>query len=466
MVRTERILVIGTSEVRVLENLIEQLQRIYDINLFVLCYPGATLLTIGQHLTRFLKSHGAMDQIYIFGLTCSIWKKMPLNSEEKPIQAITWDPVCNLSYVPIQMDAITRIAARYNPAVRVYLVIPIMKDIATFNDTFLKRKGRSDLIPLLEQHPQFKRDFLNIKAREMFGKTVEIQGNNQPWFQKRTFSMKAVFDRYYNRKGQSNPHHKFWMGGSDRLGAEDLCYDGLHYTETTFKEMFAFLSLTNFQQRTQDPRPATNPIPTTTTTTSVIVEEVESVPGPSSIQGRLEYRPSQPAALPSSTPPKRTKGKPKARVFYRSRTFKNSMGLGEQPASTSESPRPRDGVKSQKKRGSPMDGSSNSKTKKSRTTNTLPTTPTASTSKSKVKGLRRFDKRKRMQRQDHVSEGTSNNNKPTTSTSAITPEFTTLTTVHITKLWNSAKERGISREAALKEFNRVFEQVTAMDHQD
>ncbi|KAL7633224.1 UNVERIFIED_CONTAM: hypothetical protein RMT77_016328 [Armadillidium vulgare] len=87
MVRTERILVIGTSEVRVLENLIEQLQRIYEINLFVLCYPGATLLTIGQHLTRFLKSHGAMDQIYIFSLTCSIWKKMPLNSEEKPFQA-------------------------------------------------------------------------------------------------------------------------------------------------------------------------------------------------------------------------------------------------------------------------------------------------------------------------------------------------------------------------------------------
>src|ERR1700755_2531140 len=129
------------------------------------------------------------------------------------------------------------------------------------------------------------------------------------------------------------------MGGSDRLGAEDLCYDGLHYTETTFKEMFAFLSLSNFQRRTQDPRPATKPIPTTTTTTSVIVEEVESVPGPSGIQGRLEYRPSQPAAVPSSTLPKRTKGKPKARVFYHSRTFVNSMGMDEQNTTASESPR-------------------------------------------------------------------------------------------------------------------------------
>ena len=369
------------------------------------------------------------------------------------------------------MDAITRIAVRHNPAVKVFLVIPSMKDISSFNEAFLKRQGRSDLVPSLEKHPQLKRAFLNLKAREMFGQTVDLQSTNLIWFKKRIFSMKTVFDRYYNDKNQPNPHHKFWMGGSDRLDALDLCYDGLHYTEAVFEKMFAILSQTNFQKRTQDPIPATTPIPTTTTTTSVIVEEVESVPGPSGIQGRLEYRPSQPAAVPS-TLPKRTKGKSKT---YYSRTFVHSMGLGEQQSTASESPQPRDGVKTTKKKRSSMDcPSSTSTSKKSRPTQTLPTpiptTSTASTSKSKGKGLWRFNIRRKKQRKNIVREGSSlkstvNTPQPSSS-STVSSELTTFATLQIAKFWKFAKERGVSKETALKELNRVFEQVTAMDHQD
>src|ERR1700755_3638024 len=240
-----------------------------------------------------------------------------------------------MSLVPVQMDTINRIATKFNPNVMVYLVIPTMKDIASFNEAFLNRQGRSDLIPSLEQQPHLQRAFINLKAREMFGKTVELQGTNQPWFRKQTFSMKSVFDSYYNKKDQGNPHHQFWMGRSDRLNALDLCNDGLHYTEAAFDEMFANLSLTNFKRRTQESRLATTATtPTTTSTTSVIVEEVESVPGSSGIQSRIEYRPRQPQRVPS-TKKRRTEGKSETRVYY-SRAFRDSMNLGEQPSTSSK----------------------------------------------------------------------------------------------------------------------------------
>jgi len=456
MAGTKNILFLGTSEVGMLENMKEQMRQIYNVNLFIACHPGATLLDLGQYLTNFLKSNEPLDQIYIFALTCSIWKKMSLTTEDQSIKVITWNPTCNLSFVPVQMDAISRIAARRNPAVKVYLVIPTMKDIATFNETFLHRKGRSDLIPLLEQQPQFQRSFLNIKAREVFGKTVELQNTNLTWFKKQTFSMKTVFDRYYNGKNQANPHHKFWMGASDKLDALDLCYDGLHYTKTAFMEMFAMLSLSNFQRRTQDPRPD---IPTTsTTTTSVIVEEMEAVPGPSGIQGRIEYRPHPPRTIPS-TPTKQAPKKSSTRVFY-SRTFKGSTGLKERLSTPSKSFGKRSSI--------PDCPQSTSATKKSRVT--TPTTPTTSKAKPKLKGLARFNKRKQAKRQNPVSEEPPrmpkvNQPQPSTS-STVSAELTTFTTVQVTKLWKFAKERNISKEIVLKELNRVFEQVTDMDRLD
>ncbi|KAL7632772.1 UNVERIFIED_CONTAM: hypothetical protein RMT77_016896 [Armadillidium vulgare] len=456
----KRLLFIGTSEVATLDRMKEQLQQIYEVELFVSLHPGVNLLTLGRHLATFLKSNGPVDQIYIFGLTCSIWKKVSLTIDKESVNVLTWDSACNLSFVPIQMNAIVSLAVRSNPAVKVYLVIPTMKDIASFNEAYLKRQGWDDLIPSLEEHPHFQRAFLNKKAQEMFEQTVELQGNNLPWVQKRTFSMKTVFDRYYNNKCQGNPHHRFWMGESDRLDALDLSYDGLHYTATAFEEMFAFLSLNNFNKRAQENRPVTTiATPTTTTTTSVVVEEVKSTPGPSGIQGRLEYRktsPHQPRTVPS-TPKMRTKGKLENRLFY-SRSFVDSMGMGELPSTSSKSSH-HDGVNVDNKRGSFTDCPlRTSKPEKNFPKNTLPTSTTASTSKRKVKGLQRFDKRRKMRLQSAKLEGFSKStgNNTTTSPSTMSPEFITFIAVQASKLWSFAKEQNIPKEVALKEFNRAF----------
>jgi hypothetical protein len=464
----QRILFLGDSEVGVLDRMKERLSHSYNVDLIISCNPGAKILTLGQHLTRLLKTNGPVDQIFVFGLTCSIWKKISLTPEDDSLQVITWNSACNLSFIPVQMDAITRVAAKFNPAVRVYLVLPTMKDISTFNEAFLKRQGRSDLIPSLEQHPHLKRAFLNLKAREMFGKTVEIQSNNQHWFKKQIFSMKTVFDNYYNKKDQGNPHHQFWMGRSDRLNAQDLCYDGLHYTEAAFDEMFAILSLTNFKRRTQESRPATTATtPTTTTTTSVIVEEVESVPGSSGIQSRIEYRPSQPQTVPS-TKKRRTEGKSETRVYY-SRAFKDSMNLGEQPSTSSKSIpfQQRGGEKVNKGKGSftgcPL--TSTSKTKKSSGTETIPPT----SSKSKVKRLQRpANRRRKIQRRVNRQQGDNTQstvNNPSTLTPDVLTEFSVFSAVHSTQIWKFAKEKGISKEIALQEFSKVFKQVTEMDPQ-
>ncbi|KAL7631710.1 UNVERIFIED_CONTAM: hypothetical protein RMT77_017986 [Armadillidium vulgare] len=467
MERMQKVLFLGDSEVGILDRMREQLRQCYNVDLYISCNPSAKILTLGQHLTHFQKTNGPVDQIYIFGLTCSIWKKISLTPEDGSPQVITWNSASNLSFVPVQMDAITRVAAKFNPTVRVYLVIPTMKDIASFNEAFLNRQGRSDLIPSLEQQPHLQRAFLNLKAREMFGKTVELQGTNQPWFRKQTFSMKSVFDSYYNKKDQGNPHHQFWMGRSDRLNALDLCNDGLHYTEAAFDEMFAILSLTNFKRRTQDYRPAaTTTTPTTTTTTSVIVEEVESVPGPSGIQRRIEYRHSQPRTIPS-TNKIQTKGKSETRVYY-SRAFVDSMGLGEQPSTSFESSQLHDGRKTNEQKGAfPDCPLTTSTAKKSSKTETLPpASSTASTSKSKVKRLQRPANRRRKMRRRAVRQQESNKqstgNKPSTSMPTISSEFTTFATVQTLKIWKFAKEKSISKEIALQELIRVFNQVSEM----
>src|ERR1044072_4743562 len=127
---SRRILMLGNSEVGILSRLKERLQREYDIDLFISCQSGAKLMSLGQNLTHFLKSNGPVDQIYIFGLTCSICKKISLTSEDQSIQIITWDPVSNMSPVIVQMNTINRIATKFNPHVMVYFVIPTMKDIA------------------------------------------------------------------------------------------------------------------------------------------------------------------------------------------------------------------------------------------------------------------------------------------------------------------------------------------------
>ena len=459
---------LGTSEVGILTRLRERLQHEYDITLFISCHSGAKLMSLGRDLTHFLKSNGPVDQIYIFGLTCSIWKKISLTSDDQSIQVITWDPFANMSLVPVQMDTINRIATKFNPHVMVYLVIPTMKDIASFNEAFLNRQGRSDLIPSLEQHPHLKRAFLNLKAREMFGKTVELQEPRFTWYNKMVFPMKRVFDHYYNNTSQANPHHQFWMGKSDILDAVDMCCDGLHYTESAFNEMFAILSLTNFNRRAQEPRPVTPlvNIPTTTTTTSVIVEEIEVVPGSSGIQGRLEYRPSQPRTV-LSTKKRRTKGKTEARVFY-SRTFVGSKNLGEQPSTSSESTLPHDGVQV-KKKGSLTTCHKTSKSKKSGPTKSTPptSTTTSNTVKPKVKRLQtRYNQRRKMLRRLAKQKGTSQNptsNNPPPTPSTTTLELATLATFHISKIWKFVKDKGITKEVALQELNRVINQVSEMD---
>src|SRR6201990_2742537 len=110
-----------------------------------------------------------------------------------------------------------------------------------------------------------------------------------------------------------------------------------------------------------------------------------------------------------------------------------------------------------------------SKSKKSGPTKTTPPTSTTTSSnvKPKVKRLQtRYNPRRKMLRRLAKQKGTSLNstsNNPPPTPSTTTLELATLATFHISKIWKFVKDKGITKEVALQELNRVINQVSEMD---
>lgn len=271
----KNVLVIGDSQTDSIERLRQHLEELYDINLYVRTRSGATLLDIGQALNKiYRRERVRFDFIYIFGLTCFMWSKEKIHEIDAHFNFITWNPACNLSLMPATIDAIVHEAQAHYKEVKVFLMIPPIRDIATLNEQHLKVQKRKDLLDAVRQHPLLSRQALSEKARLLYQESLHLMDRKCYWKGKRTFSLASVFDNYY--QDEVNPHEEFFSGLTDRLLASDMTYDGLHYTEPFVKLLFEMLS--PYWSSTSAQRPA-----------RVSSPETESVSSPPATRDRLEF---------------------------------------------------------------------------------------------------------------------------------------------------------------------------------
>lgn len=251
------VLMVGDSELAPIKTMKEKLQQRYDVEILLNFQPGRGLVDSAPMIRQAFRRTKDIDIVLLFGLTCAIWKKQPVILGGTTHNMITYNAATNMSLLPSFLDTVTIMARHFNPKVAIYVVIPSIKDICTFNAGILTELKNAHLIPELEKLPNFSRDYLTTKARKAYRESEGLISNRfGTWAGKNTLPCHVVFNHFYYKTQEQTglayadfPHHLFLHGKVDKLGAEDLCYDGLHYTFTFFDMLFEFLSPLNFSQR-------------------------------------------------------------------------------------------------------------------------------------------------------------------------------------------------------------------------
>lgn len=256
------ILLLGDSEVAPIRGLKDELEELYDVRISWEYRPGRGIIDGAPMVTHTLRNNKDIDIIFLFGLTCFIWRKQVVTLSGTKYDMITINPGTNFTIFPAFMDSIHKMASIVNPKVKIYLVIPSIKDICTYNANRLIESKAGHLIPELENIREFSRAYLTEQARKVYVDSEGFLSNRLWWANKNTLAAHVVFNHYYYEAQpdltyQEFPHHLFLDGRVDKLTASELCYDGLHYTPEFFRVMFEYLSPLRITRRTTVPTPTT-----------------------------------------------------------------------------------------------------------------------------------------------------------------------------------------------------------------
>ena len=139
------VLIVGYSEAIGFEDIVHRIKNQFLINLEIEGKRGTSLINV-QPLIKGKMSE-LTDIVIITGLTCMSWKKVPFKDDDpNSPYLITFDETYNNHDVVSCMEDLVGECIQKNSDVKVYLLIPTVKDIFKFNRKLLtKQKANSFL---------------------------------------------------------------------------------------------------------------------------------------------------------------------------------------------------------------------------------------------------------------------------------------------------------------------------------
>ncbi|KAL7647740.1 UNVERIFIED_CONTAM: hypothetical protein RMT77_001349 [Armadillidium vulgare] len=241
--RNINLLVVGSSEVRMFVEGRELLKREYGMDVKVEYRKGCTLdYCLGQ-VQRQMKP--TTHLIIVWALTPYGWRRTGIRTRGKPEITIFRPAIYfSLRDIPRLMNQIVEYVYRVNPKCLVYLAIPAVKDLYTFNQTRIVRAWGEDYQDFLKNHTDYNPKQMRKHSVYVYDQFTSLYQDTYYWEGKHLIYGNSALNCYvcYVKKRPDAAHHKRrgvehvnFLNGVTNILNSDLLPDGLHGNQLFFK---------------------------------------------------------------------------------------------------------------------------------------------------------------------------------------------------------------------------------------
>ena len=238
------ILILGDSEAKQFGDAKQRLQNQFLFNIKIDYKRGTSLLDTLPMIHRSMDE--LTDIVIVTGLTCFSWKKIPFNEEEpNSLFLITHNEDYSNHNVAQYMEELVQACQQKNTDVKVYLLIPTIKDIFKFNKKYLYKQRATHKQKEIERTYKFSLAYLSNKAREIFHQHRDLVHNEEfNWTNRLCMKMTPVVinlqakqSRIANLDKNDTPMGKYITGLTNTLDS-DIVPDGIHCTSDAILQLF------------------------------------------------------------------------------------------------------------------------------------------------------------------------------------------------------------------------------------
>ncbi|KAL7641255.1 UNVERIFIED_CONTAM: hypothetical protein RMT77_008393 [Armadillidium vulgare] len=240
--RSRRInqLVVGSSEVRMFMEGKELLNKEYGVDVRVEYKNGCTLdYCLGQ-VQRQMKP--TTHLIIVWAITPYGWRRHGIRTRGKP-EITIFRPAIYFSIrdIPRLMNQIVEYVYRINPKCLVYLAIPAIKDLYTFNQTRIVRTWGRDYRDFLKDHTDFNPKQMRKHSVYVYDQFASLCKETYYWEGKHLIYGNSALNCYIKKRPDAAHHkrrgveHVNYLQGITNILNSDLLPDGLHGNQLFFK---------------------------------------------------------------------------------------------------------------------------------------------------------------------------------------------------------------------------------------
>ncbi|KAL7646487.1 UNVERIFIED_CONTAM: hypothetical protein RMT77_001737 [Armadillidium vulgare] len=237
--RRINLLVVGSSEVRMFMEGKELLKKEYGVDVRVEYKNGCTLdYCLGQ-VQRQMKP--TTHLFIVWALTPYGWRRHGIRTRGKP-EITIFRPAIYFSIrdIPRLMNQIVEYVYRINPKCLVYLAIPAIKDLYTFNQTRIVRTWGRDYRDFLKDHTDFNPKQMRKHSVYVYDQFASLCKETYYWEGKHLIYGNSALNCYIKKRPDAAHHkrgveHVNYLQGVTNILNSDLFPDGLHGNQLFFK---------------------------------------------------------------------------------------------------------------------------------------------------------------------------------------------------------------------------------------
>ncbi|KAL7630354.1 UNVERIFIED_CONTAM: hypothetical protein RMT77_019496 [Armadillidium vulgare] len=234
------LLVVGGSEVRMFVEGRKLLREEYGVNVCVEYQNGCTLDACLEQIRLQMKP--TTHLIIIWALTPYGWRRTPICTQgEREITIFHPDIYFSLQPIPGLMNQIMKHVLSVNPNCLVYLAIPSIKDLYTFNQTRIVRAWGDQFRHFLRDHADYNPEKMRKHSVSIYNQFTTLWQDQYRWEGKNLLYCNSALNCYTScrpaakhQKKIGVPHRDYLKGVTNILNSE-LIPDGLHGNQLYFR---------------------------------------------------------------------------------------------------------------------------------------------------------------------------------------------------------------------------------------
>src|SRR5678815_2988571 len=192
------LLAVGASELELLRREKKLLRDQFNLHVRVDYGSGRTIHDCPPYIETLMKPD--VDFILIWALTPLAWQKKSISNGDK--STTVFEPVVNFTVegVPNIMDQITKYAKKKNPRVKVYLMIPPVKDMYVFNQKRITKAWGPAFADHLKDDDSMSPRLMREHSIRSLIRFEDLAYFRYKWTDKTTLRGSEVFNYYYGTK--------------------------------------------------------------------------------------------------------------------------------------------------------------------------------------------------------------------------------------------------------------------------